>query len=1566
MPFWLASNLQKKLLLYILQKISLFSNVDLSNVDVSLGSNSKFAFHDVRLNCDDIDLPNIEVKESTIQQLDLQLTVSGVLNISGESVIIVVKPKVDNESNSSKEFSLAKSLHDLTASMIQFPQSFDLDEIKNMKTNQNEYDNDIIGSSSSSGNENDIDIYNSSSDEKNEKESESTGTMKSMKNKILSSVLSKFKMELKDVILKVILQDSAYIEISIDKVSLANKPDDIRTLIIDQVRIDHVKSIVEEQEISFNRRMPNNLEQSKSLYESNSLYMSALDEIQHNPEIDLKEDRLELLVVKHSNITLTGLSTIENFNLKDLDITVDHILCSYKNLLCIDEMFFDDVMGTLNSFISNSNNSPRSSTAYKRFQIENDLYENDRKLKLSINTIIFLVDDHISVSLSNFNLDQSEKNEFKINLELMKLNDLTTDRSMVFSPFLEAFISNSVLTLNFLSDLDFYFEKDFIIGLISVCQKTSKLMNTYNRKKNANKRPREPGRNNIKFSITTKNVSFKFKLDQSYILIRCDPIIYDWKTDKLAISKIEFLNDLNLQKLERFITVDSLILKFSNTPIQCLAYDEHFTKCALITKVLLNIKNICFRYQYHKLLQLYGSILEIIDEATRFEKSKKLSKRGSHLRNTVRIMNSSSIIFKKKLNANTIISIDNIDAQFDHFLNEEFGKMVLGLKNNLIALKENSEVYMLSKTLSIDRLLKERRYPILSCLLNSNSQEPTLIFEKKVRNKLKIYIKNVCLHYYARLLPILTKMDTDLKKENSDADHNSLFIDIKISNTAVVLHPFRIKPALIVIFDSLSISSDFLKCTHKIFFKHGCLLLIDDIGNMKVSSKQPWSSLSNYYLQRGFSAIGKITNTNVNIKTDCNGVEATTNVESLGLSLCADSFNTLISLLIDLKIPITFPDEDKYNIEVPEDVDVFADVDMSFFDPIHIKETEELIIGGESVHVVNEFLDDFHDEVEISEKVASPKKFFNDYISSHRITQPLELEESYIDRVDLDTTLEFTEMEFTAFNLDIKKISIKLFDGYDWKYTRKSISNTIDMVGREIEDYEADDDQNQPLHATIFDSIYISTTKSDVSNLKSRVNNEIQGESNPTGFIPKVNLKPSKYFKTLIELNNVNINFTGYPNQELVESRSKDTSTILSNIKVVVDTFEVIDNMPTSTWKKFITLYRHDKWPTGLPMFASEFSLVQPINSLQATEMIMALNISPLRLHIDQDTLDFLLRFFEFRDVRFELIDDFPEVLFIQKFTMNSVKILLDYKPKKINYSGLRSGHSSEFVNFFILDGAKLTLKNLKLYGINGFEDLSDSLKNVWTPDIISSQLGGIIGGVSPLKSAITIGTSVKKLVSVPITDYKQDGKLSRSIPKAVNIFLKTASGDFVRLGAKMASGTQAMLENTEEFFGGTGSAGRTFAIPEKFLDINNLVEEDQLVGGSNPKVKNHRPVAVVIDASKMELGQPKIVSLYADQPLDVREGLEEAYHSLERHLFIAYNSIKNRSTNMDVLESPTMTVLSMAKAAPIAIIRPLIGATEALSKALQGISNQLDKNQIENNKDKYKSTTIIDRKLVE
>jgi len=88
-----------------------------------------------------------------------------------------------------------------------------------------------------------------------------------------------------------------------------------------------------------------------------------------------------------------------------------------------------------------------------------------------------------------------------------------------------------------------------------------------------------------------------------------------------------------------------------------------------------------------------------------------------------------------------------------------------------------------------------------------------------------------------------------------------------------------------------------------------------------------------------------------------------------------------------------------------------------------------------------------------------------------------------------------------------------------------------------------------------------------------------------------------------------------------------------SHLSVRVKQFEIIDNLKTSLWNKFLSHQRPDS-NTATPrltqsnMIRIDLDGVRPVVSASTVEYRLKVRILPLRLYIDQDALIFLIRFF--------------------------------------------------------------------------------------------------------------------------------------------------------------------------------------------------------------------------------------------------------------------------------------------------------------------------------------------------
>lgn len=283
-------------------------------------------------------------------------------------------------------------------------------------------------------------------------------------------------------------------------------------------------------------------------------------------------------------------------------------------------------------------------------------------------------------------------------------------------------------------------------------------------------------------------------------------------------------------------------------------------------------------------------------------------------------------------------------------------------------------------------------------------------------------------------------------------------------------------------------------------------------------------------------------------------------------------------------------------------------------------------------------------------------------------------------------------------------------------------------------------------------------------------------------------------------------------------------------------------------------------------------------------------------------------RFFEFRDDSAAPSGLSQEPPYLQRSEINAIPVKLDFKPKRVDYAGLRSGRTTEFMNFFILDEADMVLKHVIVYGAKGFDKLGQALNDVWMPDIKNNQLPGVLAGLAPIRSLVNVGSGVKDLVAVPVREYRKDGRIVRSIQKGAFAFAKTTSNELVKLGAKLAIGTQTVLQGAEELLSPpTGQA--------------TTGEEDE------------------IDEDEA----PKKISLYADQPVGVVQGLRGGFRGLERDLLLTRDAIIAVPGEVQESGSAKAAAKAVLRRAPTVILRPAIGVSKAVGQTLLGAGNSMD-----------------------
>ncbi|GEQ70165.1 hypothetical protein JCM33374_g3841 [Metschnikowia sp. JCM 33374] len=787
-------------------------------------------------------------------------------------------------------------------------------------------------------------------------------------------------------------------------------------------------------------------------------------------------------------------------------------------------------------------------------------------------------------------------------------------------------------------------------------------------------------------------------------------------------------------------------------------------------------------------------------------------------------------------------------------------------------------------------------------------------------------------------------------------------------------------------------------------------------------------------------------------------VELKVNIDSACMDLCADSAHTLLQTINDLKEPVVFKDEEKFRVRGRKDfslpLDIFDDLGVSTEgEKNHLQEklngnppdAKKSHMAKDEFFFVDEFYSKSHSkEHEINDRLNNID--LNSSSSSSK-DRSLRLVESHF--VEKEHSISGSILPLSL-ALNVNQAEVYLHDGYDWKSTRKSIKSAVQSLEKRTLESSEDNlqkatinrrsegeatsknpEQNQStmpdhrednvdyqsnnskLTQTIFQSIHIETDKNvGSSNLIEIINAQVRGDAGTgeTELEAHTNVKVDKSFKDLklkrshghkisAECKNIAVKVKSYPEDDFAMDllSPKSEFAVMNSVEVSLGSIDVKDNVQSSTWNRMLTYMNAlGEREIGTNMLALTITNVRPDSRMPYTEAIISLKVLPLRLFVDQDTLAFATRFFGFKDSRFALPVD--EIIFVQKLTIDPIRVKFDYKPKSVDYAGIRSGNNAELANFFILDGSDLRLKKAVIYGAHGFPKVGKALAQIYGPYIQKYQLSGLLSGLSPVKSILNVGSGVKDLVAFPIQEYKRDGRIFYGLQKGSKSFAKSTTNELLRLGVKLASGAQVILENSEEYFGGEGASARRPKKSPKEKPIppkpkvekrKNLLESSQMLRSSvvidsdqyskpmsyihsaideedsEPEMENLQSSILVFNNTTdeeenednlSEETEKKLTSLYSNQPANAKEGLRSAYKAMGHNFKGSkkkFRELRRELKNADTLQEQ---IVSVAKKSPVIVIRPLIGGTEAMMKTLIGISNGIDSRSLQESHDKYRT----------
>ncbi|WFD30543.1 autophagy- protein 2 [Malassezia sp. CBS 17886] len=375
--------------------------------------------------------------------------------------------------------------------------------------------------------------------------------------------------------------------------------------------------------------------------------------------------------------------------------------------------------------------------------------------------------------------------------------------------------------------------------------------------------------------------------------------------------------------------------------------------------------------------------------------------------------------------------------------------------------------------------------------------------------------------------------------------------------------------------------------------------------------------------------------------------------------------------------------------------------------------------------------------------------------------------------------------------------------------------------------------------------------------------------------------------------------------------------------ELVVRDVEVLDQVPTSTWNKFLTraVCVTDPRQWGAPMARLVVHTMRPGDG-GASELRIRARVVPLRMHVDQDVVDF----FEWFAARAAPAgDDRGAATFIQYADVDAVQLTLDYKPKRVNVDRLYKGRTLELMNLFNFDASAMSLRHITLHGVHGLGELFSALDTLWSPDVKANQMADIVAGIAPMRTAMNLGAGLADLVLLPLEQYQSDRNIARGVRRGTTSFARAAALETARLGARLSAGTHVLLERAEHVLGG---------------EIPRPLHGETVVSGAPHDGRG-------------------AASRYRDgSDADVSPGLQGATRGA---LQAPSASIHTASSTIfavpaEVTENTADgTPRTMVRAIPIAVVQSAAGASDVSRRLFVGLQTMLDPQTSASIQDKYK-----------
>lgn len=803
---------------------------------------------------------------------------------------------------------------------------------------------------------------------------------------------------------------------------------------------------------------------------------------------------------------------------------------------------------------------------------------------------------------------------------------------------------------------------------------------------------------------------------------------------------------------------------------------------------------------------------------------------------------------------------------------------------------------------------------------NKSSNSPAILFSLLLRNnatndsnnlELAVNLFDISINAHndaTSFLPITEffKDPPNLKFIQTNTSNSEIFLNS--NNICILYHPLNVPVKSSVFIKSVKtkvkIDASQLSSIN-LFTRKGSLYIRDDFRMMSLPPSydelRKYISYPDYFTEFGYVPVVDISSMDLLFKPSVNGVSYLILYDNqISVNVCGDSFETL-KLLADYignnGDNNVVGSSSKFNsplgVKLPEPV---------AFNHNELKDIDNNMFGKNST-----FNDNRNNLKNLSLFASSFETIniiqYQNGNSTHQynvndiIFKPKFFNHATI--LNDDSPVNINESK-SKLSIRVKNIefTMNIYEGYDWEKSRLELFDKIAEYRSKLDKYH---DPSVISPTSDRDSSHFN-----INDFKWALDKELGKDIRN---ITANNLSRSINNKISIKSFGAFVDFDIY----------EDDNALAWKSVFGVKDFEIIDSIKSSLWHKFCGYDRSKdkKSPREKDsnMITIIMDAVKPLEETLGLEHRLDVKILPLRMYIDQDALRCIIRFFSHE--RPKDISNLNEIskpkssnnknIFFQICDIHTLSLKVDYKPKYVDFRHFKNGNISEVINFFRLEEAALFLRPVRLSGISGFDALGVHAMSQWIPQL-NRQISGLVSGVSGVRSIVNVGIGVKDLIKTPIEGY-QKGKTLYGLQKGARLFVKATAMETIKLTTRLAVSTQGLLEQADKAL--------------------------------NPK-------------EYYESSRDK-VSKFSEQPKDVKEGLGFGYRSLRANVNDAATSILSSPVTTEEAANLPDTFSAVLKAVPVAVIKPMIGTAEAVTKTLVGVQNSIDPAKRHQMEDKYK-----------